>query len=433
MFSVKKDPQSSLFRIIRDGLIKQWLRVYFRRMVFSGVENIQPDTATLWVGNHQNAFMDAFLPISKNPRAVWSLTRGDIFAKPWVAFLLNRMCLMPVYRKQDGPDFSEKTIKSFERVKWLFKERNAHVLIFAEANAKAESKLRPLTSGFARIAFDTATDAKNGNPNLHIQPFSVQYEEHTGFRREVRVHIHKAIPVKDYLTLYNSEPRKAILELKKVCTEALKQYLIHPADDPRSPEQHTRLLSWKAYQEGFSSFAESLNTTLPWHREFLAKPEEEKAALFAQVEMEQALEQKQEQEQGKSLQQQGQGQGQGHEYVHEHQEGKIFDEKGRLFSQFLEKGKMSLLGKIGNGLLALPAALYMYPTLRLAKKAVVNIKDAQFVTSIRFAAGMIASKVLIILFWLPLIAIFIHPIAALIWLLVLPMSQLHYLELVDRG
>ena len=412
MFSIKKDPQSSLFRIIRDGLIKQWLHVYFRKMVFSGVENIQPNTATLWVGNHQNAFMDAFLPISKNPRAVWSLTRASIFRKPWVAFLLNRMCLLPVYRKQDGPGFDEKTMKSFDRVKWLFKERNAHVLIFAEASAKAESKLRPLTSGFARIAFDTASDVENGNPNLIIQPFSVQYEQHTAFRRDVRVHIHEAIPLKDYVDLYANEPRKAILELKKVCSDTLKQYLLHPADDPRSPEEHTQLLSWKAHKEGFSSFAESMNTVLPWHRAFLGESEEHKQAIFAQAKADlSAL------------------------------EGKVFDKDGRFLPESqqirLAEGqdrtllanpkKLSAGKKFLYTLGAIPAALYMYPTLKLAEKPGKGIKDMQFPTSIRFASGMVLSKAFIILLWLPFFALAIHPLAALLWLVMLPLSQKMYL------
>lgn len=379
-------------------------------MVFSGVENIKPDTATLWVGNHQNAFMDAFLPISKNPRAVWSLTRGDIFKKPWLAFLLNRMCLLPIYRKQDGPDFSEKTLQSFDKVKWLFKERNAHVLIFAEANAKAESKLRPLTSGFARIAFDTASDLANGNPDLVIQPFSVQYEKHTGFRREVRVHIHEPIPMKQYLDLYTNEPRKAILQIKKVCTEHLKEYLIHPADDPRVPEEHTQLLSWKAYKEGFNSFAESLNTTLPWHRNFLTKEEHFKQNVFTQAKTEVSK-----------------------------LKGKVFDNDGRFLPKSqqiatesgLKENKLDLFKTIALVLLAMPAALYMFPTFKLAEKPVKGIKDPQFPTSIRFAAGMIISKAFILLLWLPLIAIAINPIAALIWLLTLPFSQKAYLLLHD--
>jgi len=73
----------------------------------------------------------------------------------------------------------------------------------------------------------------------------------------------------------------------------------------------------------------------------------------------------------------------------------------------------------------------MYPTLKLAEKPGKGIKDMQFPTSIRFASGMVLSKAFILLFWLPLFAFAIHPLAALLWLVLLPLSQKMYLMAIE--
>ncbi|MDV7395827.1 1-acyl-sn-glycerol-3-phosphate acyltransferase, partial [Arthrospira platensis SPKY1] len=112
-----------------------------------------------------------------------------------MTWFLTQCALIPVYRQRDGAGFEEKTKASFARVVRMFAEEAAHVLIFAEGNAKAESRLRPLSSGFARLAFD----AVQACPDVLLQPVSVQYEEHASFRKGVRITIHPTIALKDWL------------------------------------------------------------------------------------------------------------------------------------------------------------------------------------------------------------------------------------------
>lgn len=377
----KADPESGLYRFIRDLLIKPWLNIYFKDRHYVGLEKINHHQPTLWVGNHQNAFMDAFLPIAKIRRSVWSLTRGDIFAKPWVAWLLNRMCLIPVYRKQDGPDFNEKTIKSFARVKSLFKERNIHAIIFAEANAKAESRLRPLTSGFARLAFDSAFDPELGNPELCVQPYSVQYEEHTGFRRTVRIELHDPIPMKKYKDLYEKEPRKAILALKKETSDALKKGLIHvPTDAPYTAEKFMQWLSSRFYEDrGLkSNFARSLDIWLPGNM-----PDQ------------------------------------------------ISDDEILVHRMPRLQKPISPIVFPFQLLFSLFAAIHVIPAFILAESQVKKLRDPQFPTSIRFAISMLLSRLLIFLVWLPFIAILLDPYIAFAWLLLLPLSRRTLGPLID--
>lgn len=372
------------FYLIRDTLVKPWLKYYFKHIEYRGLEHLRPNEPTLFVGNHQNAFVDAFLPIAKNPTPIWSLTRGDIFENPKVAKLLDNMCLIPVYRKRDGAGFQDKTMQTFERVKQLFKTENAHVLIFGEGNAKAESRLRPLTSGFARLAFDTVSDPEHGQPELLLQGVSVQYEQHIGFRKKAIVTIHPAIAMKDRLAHYQADPRKAIVALKKDMTALLKSALVSPpADDPLTPDQHMQLL-WEYARKNELHFSRDFDQILQRHQELVKLPTPEKQVLLSQV-------------------------------------------------NSTEPPKPTK--KRYTNLLYAPLALFalpvLLPTILIAEKPVANFSDPQFFTSVRYATGMVVSRLLQFILLIAL-GIGLNWGIALAWALTLPITQRAFFKVYDE-
>lgn len=380
-----------LFHTIRDLMVKPWLKVYFHDITYRGLENLRPDAPVLYVSNHQNAFVDAFLPIAKDPRPIWSLTRGDIFENPRMAKILDSMCLIPIYRKRDGAGFQDKTMLTFQRVKQLFREDRSHVLIFGEGNAKAESRLRPLTSGFARLAFDVASDEKEGQKDLLVQPVSVQYEQHTVFRRKAVVTIHPAISMFDWMPIYKEEPRKAIVELKKKMTEVIKSGLISPpANDSHTPEEHMQMIANHAQQEGWD-FGKDFQRIKNWHEQLIERPAPEKKVLLATAQQNTEL---------------------------------VQNRQPRTKKQ----GRWARV--LGWSLLAWPSLLLL-PSFLIAEKPVKNFKDPQFFTSVRYATGMFTYKLLQFLAII-LLAIFTHPLIALAWLLILPLTNRAALQLTDH-
>jgi len=100
------------------------------------------------------------------------------------------------------------------------------VLIFAEANHDLKRRLRPLSKGFTRIAFD-AEAQNNWNLDLYIQPVGVNYSDHRNSRNEVRVVYGDPIKVSDYQNAFKEDERNAANLLKNKTADHLKPTIMH--------------------------------------------------------------------------------------------------------------------------------------------------------------------------------------------------------------
>ncbi|MBS1977055.1 MAG: 1-acyl-sn-glycerol-3-phosphate acyltransferase [Bacteroidetes bacterium] len=174
--------------------VRLGLKFYFRRIIINGAENI-PDHAVIYAANHQNAFMDALLIICFNPHLTNSLARADIFKKPVARRLLNWLRLIPVYRIRDGWQSLDQNHKSFEECTRRFEQKEA-VIIFPEGNHGPERRLRPLSRGFTRLAYE-ALKIHPGLP-LSVIPVGLNYSAPQVFRSDVSIYFGKPISVSAY-------------------------------------------------------------------------------------------------------------------------------------------------------------------------------------------------------------------------------------------
>ena len=199
------------------------LRIYFRRMYFSNRGNIPSGKPVLLACNHPNSFLDGVAISYLMSRRTFVLVRGDVFKKKWSNRVLRSMCLLPIFRESDGQNPRENRLKNdqtFEECYALFK-RNNIVLIFSEAIAKIERRLRPIKKGTARMAFDAAVKS-NWTMDLHIVPTSLNYSHFRGFRKELMIDFCSSICVADYRDLYEQNPNQAIINLTAQIEEVLK-------------------------------------------------------------------------------------------------------------------------------------------------------------------------------------------------------------------
>ena len=210
------------FRVI----ITKWgLIFYYRKIRSIGREKIPKKTPVMFIPNHQNSFMDALLVASTNWKYTFFLTRAQAFSSAFMRWFLENLNLLPVYRFRDGISSVTKNNAIFERCIRML-EKNYAVVVFAEANHNLNRRIRPLSKGFTRIAFD-AEQQNNWDLNLHVVPIGVNYTRHKESRNDVTVVYGDPISMKKYQELFQQDERKAANVLKNDVAKVMKACTMH--------------------------------------------------------------------------------------------------------------------------------------------------------------------------------------------------------------
>lgn len=212
------------------------MRLFYRRVYFSNRQNVPKNKPILLACNHPNSFLDGISVSYYLFRRTYVLVRGDVFKKGWADYLLRSYRLLPIFRSTDGDDPKENRVNNnitFDNCYELFK-KNYAIIIFSEAIAKLEKRLRPLKKGTARLAFDSM-EKSNWEMDLCIVPTSLNYTHFKGFRNELMIDFDKPIVVKDYKQAYLENSGNAILQLTKDIEERFIAGVII-CDDPENDD-----------------------------------------------------------------------------------------------------------------------------------------------------------------------------------------------------
>lgn len=186
-----------------------------------GKENIPKNGAVLFIGNHQNALLDAILIPTTTSRNIHFLTRASAFKTKIADKILRSLNLIPVYRIRDGKNNIEKNIAIFEQCFEFLKNKKA-IQIFAEGEHHNFRRVLPLKKGFARIIIGTLQ--KYPELKIKIVPVGINYDSHLNFPSSVSVYYGKPILANPYFNLekpdisYKSIINKVATELQKLTT-----------------------------------------------------------------------------------------------------------------------------------------------------------------------------------------------------------------------
>jgi 1-acyl-sn-glycerol-3-phosphate acyltransferase len=209
----------------RYCVVKGGLLFFYKRVKVTGKENFPKGKPILIAPNHQNALIDALLIETHVPGTMFALTRSGVFSTKFSNWFLRSINMLPVYRVRDGLSSVTKNNAIFEQcIEYL--GENLSVLIFPEANHDLRRRVRPLSKGFTRIAFD-AQVKHNWDLDLQILPVGINYTEHRRSRNNVQIVYGKPISVKDYKELYEIDERKAANQLKSDVSDEMKQTVMH--------------------------------------------------------------------------------------------------------------------------------------------------------------------------------------------------------------
>ncbi|MCC9168026.1 lysophospholipid acyltransferase family protein [Pontibacter harenae] len=200
--------------IYRVGL---W--VFFKKLEIRNKELIPNEGPLLVVSNHPNTFMDPVVIAAQLQQPVYFIAKSTIFGSSLQNWLLQRMHLIPIHRREDAPGQPVNNDEAFAAsFKALATKKT--LIIFPEGNSFNERRLRKIKTGTARIALGAETQS-NYSLGTKILPIGLNYSAPTRFRSNVFVNVGQPISVADYAQAYQSEDAAAILTL----TEDIKQQL----------------------------------------------------------------------------------------------------------------------------------------------------------------------------------------------------------------
>jgi len=169
---------------------------------------------------------------------VYTLARGDAFAKPFANYMLRSMRILPIFRARDA---DPKTARSgnARTMDELFLRFNLkhNILIFTEGVAYPEKALRPLKKGTGAIAVDMAKRS-NFEMDLHVVPTALNYTSFwPNLFKTVHVTYHKPIPIKEYTDMIkNDEKGFANIVTEKVAEAFEKSFVVTKGDHTEEKE-----------------------------------------------------------------------------------------------------------------------------------------------------------------------------------------------------
>jgi glycerol-3-phosphate O-acyltransferase/dihydroxyacetone phosphate acyltransferase len=210
------------YRFLQYILPPFTFRVFFRRIYYSNLKRVPLDKPLLFVGNHQNSFMDGMLVGSYLTQPIHFTMRADMFRKAFARFCLRELHVSPVYRLEEGLGNVHKNLEAFNSLYDILK-KNGNFVMFSEGICVQEKRLQKLRKGTARLAF--GAEEKFGL-DVNVVPVGINYTYPARFRQEVMINFHEAFSIKELTDLYKEHPAKALLAFNEKCEAGLKKEVI---------------------------------------------------------------------------------------------------------------------------------------------------------------------------------------------------------------
>jgi 1-acyl-sn-glycerol-3-phosphate acyltransferase len=187
-------------------------RLFYKKIIIEGRENIPGDAPVIFAPNHQNALMDPLAVLFTAGNQVVFLARADIFKSKILARFFYWLKILPVYRIRDGADNLRNNDHIFDStVKVL--EHHRSIGLFPEAAHSNKRHLLSFKKGVPRIAFQ-AEEAHQGQLGIQIVPVGIYYSEYTFFRSTIHIRYGKPIKVSDYYEDFKINPNKGMMRLR---------------------------------------------------------------------------------------------------------------------------------------------------------------------------------------------------------------------------
>jgi glycerol-3-phosphate O-acyltransferase / dihydroxyacetone phosphate acyltransferase len=205
-------------------LMRTTIKVFFRSITIKNNKAIPDKGPLIILANHPSTFMDPIVVASVINRKVFFLGKGELFRSRIAKWLLPKLNIIPVYRKQDDPSQMNKNADTFKKCHEHL-ENGGAILIFPEGVSITERKLKPIKTGAARIAL--GAEAKNDfKLGVKIINIGLNYADPHKFNRDLFINIEDPIEVSSYASKFTEDDFKAAEELTENIRKQLEDAVI---------------------------------------------------------------------------------------------------------------------------------------------------------------------------------------------------------------
>lgn len=209
-----------MFYLVLKIIFRIALRIFFRKIEVRNRHLIPQEGPLLVVANHPNTFMDPIAIASVIKQEVYFIAKSTVFNTPVTKWLLQKMNLIPVYRREDGKASEGANDETFKKC-FEFLGNKGTLLIFPEGSSFNERRLRPIKSGASRIALCTE-NLHRFEAGVTILPIGLNYSDAPSFQSTLFINIGTPIKIKDYEAIYKQDAYRAA----QVLTDTIKASLV---------------------------------------------------------------------------------------------------------------------------------------------------------------------------------------------------------------
>jgi len=207
-------------------IIKLGIKIFYSEVKIRNRENLQHDGPTIYIANHPNTLIDAWLVAIVADKPVYFMTKATYFNSKWKMKLLRSLGMIPVNRASESKTKGVNNSQTFEECYQLL-SKGKSLVIFPEGTSLMEFFLRELKSGTARIALESEL-RNNGKLNLKVIPIGLNYMQGEKFRSNILVNCGEGIGVTEYLEEYEVNHSAAAKKLTEKFRSMLEEVLVAP-------------------------------------------------------------------------------------------------------------------------------------------------------------------------------------------------------------
>jgi 1-acyl-sn-glycerol-3-phosphate acyltransferase len=223
------EPKDRFYGVVRL-VARFWLWFLFRDIAVRHAERVPPVGPALLCVNHPNNLIDSLLVGAVLPRKVHYLATAALFRNPLLAGFLTRAGAIPVYRRQDDPDRTDRNTDTFVACRRAL-EAGHVVAIYPEGTTHAEARVQRIKTGAARIALDyegarAAGHGAAGRP-LAVVPVGLSFEARKSFRSGVLVAFGEPVPLAPHVARARENPVAAVEGLTDAIQAAMEAQIVH--------------------------------------------------------------------------------------------------------------------------------------------------------------------------------------------------------------
>ena len=209
--------------------VKAFFFKFYGRVEVTGLENIPRNEPVIFAPNHQNALMDALILLFSAPQDIVFLARADIFNNRFLAFFLNSMKMLPVFRQRDGASELGKNVDIFDISVDVL--HNRHFLcVMPEGNHGHGRRLRTIVKGIFRIGFKAQEEYGN-KPFVKILPVGFDVGHYIKQNQTLLIQYGKPIELSEYWDAYKENNARGINAMKARLREEMLPLMINIKSD----------------------------------------------------------------------------------------------------------------------------------------------------------------------------------------------------------